>query len=51
MSQSHGMGMIQKGDKAHIAAMNDMRKMMQSPGAMNNWMENKKSEFNKLPDC
>lgn len=50
MSKKHGMEMFQKGDAPHLKAMNAMRDLMQSPGAMNEWFENKRKEFNALPE-
>ena len=49
MSKKHGMEMFQKGDEAHLKAMNEMQELMQSPDAMSEWFENKRSEFNALP--
>ena len=49
-SKKHGMEMFQAGDKAHIDAMQEMRKTMSSPDAMRDWMENKRKEFEALPD-
>ena len=49
MSKKHGMEMFQKGDEAHLKAMNEMQEIMQSPDAMSEWFENKRSEFNALP--
>jgi predicted small metal-binding protein len=48
-SKKHGMEMFQAGDKEHIQAMNEMRKLMSSPDSMNEWMENKRKEFDVLP--
>ena len=45
MSKNHGMEMIQRGDDAHIMAMNKMQKLMKSPEEMNAWFENKRQEF------
>lgn len=50
MSKKHGMETFQKGDKAHLKAMDDMQKLMQSPDAMNKWFEDKRKEFEALPD-
>ena len=50
LSKKHGMEMFQKGDKSHLDAMNEMQKMMKSPDSMNQWMESKRKEFEKLPD-
>ncbi len=50
MSQKHGREMFQKGDEAHLQAMAEMKTLMQSPDAMSKWMEEKKSEFEALPE-
>lgn len=50
ISKKHGMEMFQTGDAAHLKAMNEMQELMKSPGAMNEWFESKRSEFNALPD-
>jgi hypothetical protein len=49
MSRNHGMEMMQKGDEAHMEAMNKMRELMQTPEAMQQWMEAKRKEFEALP--
>ena len=48
MSQQHGMEMMQKGDQAHMSAMNEMRELMKTPEGMNAWMESKRQEFEAL---
>lgn len=48
MSKKHGMEMLQKGDKPHLKAMEEMKTMMQSPNAMQEWFANKRKEFNSL---
>ncbi|MDA3891102.1 MAG: hypothetical protein PF517_05490 [Salinivirgaceae bacterium] len=50
MSKKHGMEMFQKGDELHLKAMNEMQKLMQSTDSMNKWMENKRKEFDALPN-
>ena len=50
MSKKHGMEMYQAGDKDHLAAMNAMQVLMQSPEAMKEWFEGKRKEFEALPD-
>ncbi len=50
MSQKHGMEMFQKGDADHIKVMEEMKKSMNDPQAMNAWMENKRKEFEALPE-
>ena len=44
------MEMFQKGDQAHLTAMNEMRGLMKDPKAMEEWFENKRKEFDSLPD-
>ncbi|MBN8700679.1 MAG: hypothetical protein J0L54_13815 [Chitinophagales bacterium] len=49
-SKKHGMAMFQQGDTAHLEAMNKMRALMNSPGAMEEWFAEKRREFDALPD-
>ena len=50
MSKQHGTEMFQKSDEAHLEAMNKMKELMQKPEAMKEWFENKKKEFDSLPE-
>ncbi len=50
MSKQHGMEMFQKGDEAHLKAMNEMQELMQKPEAMKEWFENKRKEYDALPE-
>lgn len=50
MSKQHGMEMFQKKDAAHLKAMQDMQELMQKPEAMKEWFENKRREFEALPE-
>ncbi len=50
MSKKHGMEMFQRNDELHLKAMNEMQELMQKPEAMNDWFENKKKEFDALPE-
>ena len=50
MSQQHGKEMFQKKDASHLNAMSEMQLLMQQPEAMKAWFENKKKEFDALPD-
>lgn len=50
LSQQHGQEMFQKQDEAHIAAMEDMQALMQDPTAMQEWMDQKREEFEALTD-
>ena len=50
MSKQHGMEMFQKNDKPHLDAMNKMKGQMKSPEDMKIWMDEKRKEFNELPE-
>lgn len=50
LSKSHGMEMMQKGDKPHIDAMTKMQQQMKSPDAMTKWFNQKKEIFENLPE-
>ncbi len=47
-SRQHGMEMAQKGDVAHLEAMDGMRKVMRSPGGLGAWFQKKREEFDAL---
>lgn len=50
LSKQHGIEMFQKNDIAHLKAMKEMQALMQSPEAMQDWFENKRKEFEALPE-
>lgn len=50
MSKQHGMEMFQKQDEAHLKAISEIQVLMQEPDAMKKWFENKKKEFDALPE-
>ena len=50
MSKKHGMEMFQKADEQHLKAMNEMMELMKTPDAMKEWFENKRKEFDALPE-
>jgi len=50
MSKQHGMEMFQKSDKDHLKAISDMMALMQNPEAMKEWLDNKRKEFDSLPE-
>jgi predicted small metal-binding protein len=50
LSKQHGMEMFKSGDENHLKAMNEMQTLMQSPEAMKEWFENKRKEFDALPE-
>ena len=45
LSQAHGKEMYQQQDAAHLEAMSKIQEMMQTPGAMEKWQEEKLKEF------
>jgi len=50
MSKEHAMEMFKINDEAHLNAMNKMQELMKNPQAMKDWFENKKKEFEALPE-
>lgn len=50
LGKKHGMEMFQAGDAEHLKAMKEMQELMKTPEQMNAWFENKRSEFNALPE-
>jgi len=50
LSKKHGMEMAEKGDQAHLNAMEDMKKLINNPEAMKEWIEKKHKEYNALPE-
>ena len=50
MSKKHGSEKFQMGDEKHLKAMNKMMEIMKSPEAMKEWFENKRKEFDSLPE-
>ena len=50
LSKKHGTEMYQKNDKKHLKAMKEMMELMKDPKAMKEWFENKKKEFDALPE-
>ena len=50
MSKNHGMEMHKLQDADHLAAMDEMRSLSSNPGAMQQWFEARKKEFEELPE-
>lgn len=50
LSKQHGMEMFQKNDEAHMKVILEMQQLMMNPEAMKEWMENKRKEFEALPE-
>lgn len=49
-SKQHGMEMFQKGDLGHLKAMKTMKDRMQKAEDFNKWMDDKRKEFDALPE-
>ncbi len=50
LSKEHGMDMIQHGEPEHMAVMDKMMDLMKDPIAMAEWFEQRKKEFESLPE-
>ena len=50
LSQQHGKEMHEANDQDHLDAMSYMQALMQKPGAMQEWFDGKRSEFDSLPE-
>ncbi len=49
-SKAHGMEMFQNMDALHLQAMQRVTELMQSPEQMAKWIEQKRQEFEALPE-
>lgn len=49
-SKKHAMEMFGKGDGPHLDAMHAMKTLMGTPGAVEEWMDKKRQEFEALPN-
>jgi len=50
LSKQHGMEMFQKQDAQHLEAMSKIQVLMQNPEDMTKWFEERREEFNALPE-
>ena len=50
LSKQHGMEMFQQQDGAHIETMSKVMQLMQTPEAMNAWIDERRKEFEALPE-
>ena len=50
VSKKHAMEMAEKGDKAHVEKMEEMKNMMSDPEAMKEWFAKKHQEFDALTE-
>ena len=50
MSRTHAMEMAAKGDRGHIEKMEEMKELMQKPGAAEEWFGKVQKEFEALPE-
>lgn len=49
-SRKHGQEMAAIQDEAHLGAMREMGKIMQDPSGLQNWMADRKKDFDNQPD-
>lgn len=50
ISKKHAMEMFQIGDHDHLKAMSEMQELMKNPEVMKEWFENKRKEFEAMPE-
>lgn len=50
LSQQHGTEMYQRADPEHVKVMQEMLGKMKDPKAMQEWMNQKRAEFEALPE-
>jgi len=50
LSKKHGIEMFQKGDAAHLEAMENIQTLMKSPEAMQAWFAERRREFEALAE-
>ena len=50
LSQQHGTEMFKAQDTAHLTAMQEMRQLMQDPADMQRWFDERRLEFDALPE-
>lgn len=50
LSREHAMEMAANGDKGHIDKMEEMKALMNKPGAVEEWFGKVQREFDALPE-
>ena len=50
LSKKHGTEMFQQGDAAHLQVIQEMFELMKEPEKMKEWFDNKRKEFEALPE-
>lgn len=50
MSKKHGTEMFHQEDGPHLDAMTEMKKSMTSPDSYQNWLKERRQEFDALPE-
>lgn len=50
LSKTHAMEMAEKGDQEHIAKTDEMKELMNKPGAVQEWFEKMQTQFDALPN-
>jgi len=48
LSKSHGTEMMKQNEEAHLKAMNEMKELMKTTEAMQEWFDGKRNQFNAL---
>ena len=48
LSKKHIMEMLKSGDQSHRDAMREMQELMETPTDMQEWLDDKKREFDSL---
>jgi hypothetical protein len=50
LSRQHAMKMAKDGDRPHIEKMDEMKGLMKTPGAVDEWFAKMRAEFDSLPE-
>lgn len=50
LSKAHGLEMYQKQDQPHLEAMTKMQELMKNPEALTKWFEDRRKDFEALPE-
>lgn len=50
LSKQHGMEMFMKNDEMHLQAIGKMQALMNTPDGFKTWLEEKRKEFDALPE-
>lgn len=50
LCKDHVAEMFKENSEPHLKSANDMKLLMETPGAMKDWFDNKRKEFDRLPN-